>query len=66
MNVAFCDSRILCSPGSSVADPDPVSVDFLRPGIPDRFFRNLASDPGPPTHIFDNLVTIVWVKSTVL
>ncbi len=36
----------------SVADPDPGSGAFLI--------------PGPQTHIFESLVTIFWVKSSII
>jgi hypothetical protein len=51
---------------SSVADPDPDpgSGAFLTPGsgIRNRFFP----DPGSQTHIFEDLVTIFWVKSLII
>jgi hypothetical protein len=56
----------------NVADPDPGSGAFLTPGsgirclfdpwIRDRFFP----DPGSQTHIFESLVTIFWVKSSII
>ncbi len=48
----------------SVADPDPGSRAFLTPGsgIRNRFFP----DPGSQTHIFESLVTIFWVKSSII
>jgi hypothetical protein len=48
---------------SSVADPDPGSGAFLTPGsgIRNRFFP----DPGSQIHIFESLVTILWVKSSI-
>ncbi len=48
----------------SVADPDPGSGAFLTPGsgIRNRFF----SDPGSQTHIFESLLTIFWVKSSII
>jgi hypothetical protein len=47
---------------SSVADPG--SGAFLTPGsgIRNRFFP----DPGSQTHIFESLVTIFWVKSSII
>ncbi len=38
----------------SVADLDPGSGDFF------------TLDPGSQTHIFDSLMTNVWVKSTII
>ncbi len=51
---------------SSVADPDPGSGAFLTPGsgIRDRFFR--IPDLGSQIHIFESLVTIFWVKSSII
>jgi hypothetical protein len=52
-------------PGStSVADPDPGSGAFLTPwyGIRNRFFP----DPGSQIHIFESLVTIFWVQSSII
>ncbi len=48
----------------SVADPDPGSGAFLTPGsgIRNRFFP----DPGSQTHIFESLMTIFWVKSSII
>ncbi len=48
----------------SVADPDPGSGAFLTPGsgIRNRFFP----DPGSQTHIFENLLTIFWVESSII
>jgi hypothetical protein len=48
----------------SVADPDPGSGAFLTPGsgIRNRFFP----DPGSQTHIFEGLVTIFWVKTSII
>ncbi len=49
---------------SSDADPDPGSGAFLTPGsgIRNKFF----SDPGSQSHIFESLVTIFWVKSSII
>jgi hypothetical protein len=49
---------------SSVADADPGSGAFLTPGsgIQNRFFP----DPGSRTHIFESLLTIFWVKSSII
>jgi hypothetical protein len=49
---------------TSVADLDPGSGAFLTPGsrIRNRFFP----DPGSQTHIFESLVTIFWVKSSII
>jgi hypothetical protein len=46
----------------SVADPG--SGAFLTPGsgIRDRFFP----DPGFQIHIFESLVTIFWVKNSII
>ncbi len=57
-------------PGS-VADPDPGSGAFLTPGsgIRNRFFPDPGSripDLGSQTHIFESLVTIFWVKSSII
>jgi hypothetical protein len=48
----------------SVADVNPGSGAFLTPGsgIRNRFF----SDPGSQTHIFERLVTLFWVKSSLI
>jgi hypothetical protein len=53
----------------SVADPDPGSGAFLTPGsnIRNNFFSgSRISDPGSQTHIFESLVTIFWVKSSII
>ncbi len=55
----------------SVADPDPGSGAFLTPGsgIRNRFFPDPGSripDPGSQTHTFESLVTIFWVKSSII
>jgi hypothetical protein len=47
---------------------DPGSGAFLTPGsgIRNRAFPDPGSrisDPGSQTHIFESLVTIVWIKS---
>ncbi len=49
---------------TSVADQDPGSGAFFTPGsgIRNRFFP----DPGSQTHIFESLVTIFWVKSSII
>ncbi len=48
----------------SVADPDPGFDAFLTPGsgIRNMFFPY----PGSQTHIFESLVTIIWVKSSII
>ncbi len=50
----------------SVADPDPGSGAFLIPGsgIRNRFVR--IPHLGSQTHIFGSLVTIFWVKGTII
>ncbi len=55
----------------SVADPDPESGAFLNPGSGIGFFRipdlgSWISDPGSQTHIFESLVTIFWVKISII
>jgi hypothetical protein len=55
----------------SGADPDPGSGAFLTPGsgIRNRFFPDPGSripDPGSQTHIFESLVTIFWVKNSII
>jgi hypothetical protein len=47
---------------NSVADPG--SGAFLTPGsgIRNRFFP----DPGSQTHTFESLVTVFWVKSSII
>ncbi len=55
----------------SVADPDSGSGAFLTPdpgsGIRNRFFSgSRISDPGSLTHIFEGLVTIFWVKTSLI
>ncbi len=49
---------------SNVADPDPGSGAFLTPGsgTRNRFFP----DPGSQTHTFESLVTIFWLKSSII
>ncbi len=49
---------------TSVADPDPGSGAFFTPGsgIRNRFFP----DPGSQIHIFESLVTIFWVKRSII
>ncbi len=42
-----------------IRDPEPFSP---RSGIRDRFFP----DPGSRTHIFGSLVTIFWIKSSII
>ncbi len=44
---------------TSVVDPDPVDPWILDPN---RFFP----DPGSQTHVFESLVTIFWVKSSII
>ncbi len=43
---------------------DPVPFWPLDPGSVIGFFR--ISDPGSQTHIFESLVTIFWVKSSII
>jgi hypothetical protein len=55
----------------SAADPDPGSCAFLTPGsgIRKRFFQDPGSRisyPGSQTHIFESLVSIFWVKSSII
>jgi hypothetical protein len=48
---------------------DTGSGAFLTLGseIRNRFFSgSRISDPGSPTHIFESLVTIFWVKSSII
>ena len=49
---------------TSVADPDPGSGAFLTPGsgIRNRFFP----DPGSQIHNSESLLTIFWVKSSII
>jgi hypothetical protein len=47
---------------TSVADPDPRSGAFLTPGSGIGFFP----DPGSQTYLFESLVTIFWVKSSMI
>jgi hypothetical protein len=49
---------------TSVADPDPGSGAFLSlgSGIRNRIFP----DTGSQTHIFESLVRIFWVKSSII
>ncbi len=59
-----------CGSGSALilliwsSDADPGSGAFLTPGsgIRNRFFP----DPGSQTHIFQGLVTIFWVKTSII
>ncbi len=56
---------------NSVADPDPGSGNFLTPGsgIRNMFFpdpRSRILDPGSRTHVFESLVTIFSVKSSII
>ncbi len=57
---------------TSVAVPDPGSGAFLTPGPESghrfgiSFSRFRISDPGSPTHISESLVTIFWVKKTLI
>ncbi len=48
----------------SVADPEPGSGVFLTPGSGIR--NRLFPDPGSQPHIFESLVTIFWVKSSII
>jgi hypothetical protein len=55
----------------SVADPDPGSGIrcLFDPWIRNRFFQDPGSrisDPGSQTHTFESLVTIFWVKSSII
>jgi hypothetical protein len=56
--------RSCFSAKSSVADPDPGSGAFLTPGSGIGFFR--IPDLGSQPHIFENLLTIFWVKSSII
>jgi hypothetical protein len=58
----YLESKV--RPTTSVADPDPGSGAFLTPGseIRNRFFP----DPGSQTHLFENLMTIFWLKSSII
>jgi hypothetical protein len=49
---------------ASVADPDPGSGAFLTPGSGIGFFR--IPNLGSQTHIFEGLVTIFWVKTSII
>ncbi len=49
---------------TSVADPDPGSGAFLTPGSGIR--NRIFPDPGSQIHIFESLVTIFWVKSSII
>ncbi len=53
---------------TSVADPDLGSGAFLTldPWSWIGFFRIRISDPESQTHIFDSLMTNLWVKSTII
>jgi hypothetical protein len=48
----------------SVADPDPGSGAFLTPGSGIR--NRVFPDPGSQTHIFESIVTIFWVKISLI
>jgi hypothetical protein len=48
----------------SVADPG--SGAFLTPGSGIGFSESRISDPGSQTYIFESLVTIFWVKSSIV
>jgi hypothetical protein len=66
LNKIYCKVNILVR---SVAE-DPGSGAFLTPGsgIRNRFFPDPGSripGPGSQTHIFESLVTIFWVKSSI-
>jgi hypothetical protein len=50
-------------PICSVADPDPGSGAFLTPGSEIGLFR--IPDLGSQTHIFESLVTIFWIKTSL-
>jgi hypothetical protein len=49
---------------NSVADPDPGSGAFLTPGSGIGFFR--IPDLGSQIHIFESLLTIFRVKSSII
>jgi hypothetical protein len=49
---------------NSVADPDPGSGAFLTPGS--GIWNSFFPDPRSQTHIFQSLVTIFWVKSSII
>ncbi len=49
---------------SSVADPGSGAFLTLDPGSGIGFSR--ISDPGSQPHIFNSLMTSVWVKSTII
>jgi hypothetical protein len=57
-------SKIISFAVNSVADPDPVSAAFLTPGSGIGLSR--ISDPGSQTRIFETLVTIFWVNSSII
>jgi hypothetical protein len=48
-------------PASSVADPGSDAFLTTGSGIRNRLFP----DPGSQTHIFESLVTIFWVKTSI-
>ncbi len=50
----------------SVADPDPGSGAFLPPGLGSGIRNRFFTDPGSQTHIFDRLMTIFWVESSII
>jgi hypothetical protein len=45
---------------------DPVPFRPLDPGSGKGFSGSLISDPGSQNHIFESLVTIFWVKSSII
>ncbi len=53
-----------CTVLSSVADPESgiLCLFYLASGIGNR----VSLDPGSQTHIFESLVTIFWVKSSII
>ncbi len=53
----------ISDPGSRISDPGSRIPD-LGSRIPDLGSR--ISDPGSQTHIFESLVTIFWVKSSII
>jgi hypothetical protein len=56
---------VVASLRNSVADPDPGSGAFFDPLFRNRsFFR--ISDPGSQIHIFESLLTIFLVKSSII
>ncbi len=53
--------------GSRIRDPVPFWPRFRGSWIQNRFFSgSRISDPGSQTHIFESLVTIFWVKNSII